>query len=208
MTLAVHRWPSQLFCIISSFHELMQSRGVRRPSVCLSVNILQIASSTRQMAGSPPNLHTMVPRRSCIQSVLKVKVEVKRHSSHGETIYQTVCYTVYGLTFCLYNALTLWSTITLSFQYKYQAARSNAYILEWAILRHWRSSLRIPTLHVTRCCAQTRPLLPPPQQQCQIGELISPKLEYYHYKTASVRYRPAIRRGRRFQPFPAVTSYG
>ena len=31
------------------------------------------------MAGSPPNLHTMVPRRACIQGVLKVEVEVKGH---------------------------------------------------------------------------------------------------------------------------------
>jgi len=57
----------------------MQSRGVRRPSVCpfacLSVNIFaQIASSTTEVAGSPPNLHTMVPRKARIQGVLKVKV--------------------------------------------------------------------------------------------------------------------------------------
>ena len=69
--------------IISSFHELMQSRGVRRPSVrpsvCLSVNFAQIATSTTEVAGSPPNLHTMVPRRARIQSVLKVKVKVKGH---------------------------------------------------------------------------------------------------------------------------------
>jgi len=59
----------------------MQSCGVRRPSVCLSVckRFVQIASSTRQMAGSRPNLHTMVPRRACIQDVLKVKVEIKGH---------------------------------------------------------------------------------------------------------------------------------
>jgi len=42
----------------------MQSRGVRRPSVCpsvrLSVNFAQIATSTTEVAGSPPNLHTMV----------------------------------------------------------------------------------------------------------------------------------------------------
>ena len=31
------------------------------------------------MAGSPPNLHTMVPRWACIQGVLKVKVEGKCH---------------------------------------------------------------------------------------------------------------------------------
>jgi len=41
----------------------------------------------------------------------------------------------YGLTFCLY-VLTLWSTITLSFQTKYQSAK-------WYLnlLRHWQSSL-------------------------------------------------------------------
>jgi len=58
----------------------MQSRGVRRPSVCLSVNFFaQIASSTTNVTGSPPNLHTMVPKRACIQGVLKVKVKVKGH---------------------------------------------------------------------------------------------------------------------------------
>jgi len=54
--------------IINSFHELMQSRGVRRPSVRpsvrLSVNFAQIATSTTEVAGSLPNLHTMVPRRA------------------------------------------------------------------------------------------------------------------------------------------------
>ena len=61
----------------------MQSSGVRRPSVrpsvCLSVNFAQIASSTTEVAGSPPNLHMMVPRWACIQDVLKVKVKVKGH---------------------------------------------------------------------------------------------------------------------------------
>ena len=76
---------AQFLSIFSSFHwnELMQSRGVRRPSVCpsvcLSVNFAQIASSTRNVTRSPPNLHTMVPRRACIQGVLKVKVKVKGH---------------------------------------------------------------------------------------------------------------------------------
>jgi len=67
--------------MISSFHwnALMQSRGVRRPSVCLSVNFAQIASSTTNMTRSPPNLHTMVPRWACIQGVLKVKVKVIGH---------------------------------------------------------------------------------------------------------------------------------
>jgi len=70
---------TQANAVFSSFHELMQSCGIRHPSVCLSIckDFAQIASSTRQMAGSPPKLHTKVPRRACIQGVLKVKVEVK-----------------------------------------------------------------------------------------------------------------------------------
>jgi len=73
------------------------------------------------MAGTLPKLHTMVPSPACVQGVLNVKVYVKghvlthsnpqmavslrcefRHSSHGETVCQTVCYIQYGLTFCLY----------------------------------------------------------------------------------------------------------
>jgi len=162
--------------------------------------------SCRQIAGAPPNLHTMVPRRACIQGVLNVKVYVKghvilalcwrmcwrsrsrskvtqygiqliwfhknrffsqangciltklslsltspilcpfgflphsnpqmavslrcefRHSSHGETVCQTVCYTVTVRSHVLsLHALTLWRKPlhSLSFQYKYQAAKSN-----------------------------------------------------------------------------------
>jgi len=194
---------------------------VQRPSsVCLSIRLsickhfAQIASSTQQMAGLPPNLHTMVPRRARIQDMLKVKVEFKGHVigtllwfhenrffSHAnvwiatklsldgpqkslhpgrargrgqghmiqtllwfhENIFsqangwnatklahngsqpglhpgyaqgqgrgitctsvmsQNVCCTVRSHVLSL-RALTLWSTIILSFQYKYQAARSN-----------------------------------------------------------------------------------
>jgi len=165
------------------------------------------------MAGSPPNLHTMVPRRARIQGVLKVKVngdvtgtllwfhekrffsqangwittklahdgpqkslhpdvlkvkvEVKGHvigtllwfhknrffsqangwnatklvrwfparpaprvcsrskvTWYGHYCDVNVCYTLRSHVLSL-HMLTLWSTITLSFQYKYQAARSN-----------------------------------------------------------------------------------
>ena len=70
--------------IISSFRGMSLCHGaasVVRLSVCLSVCKLfaQIASSTRQMAESPPNLHTMVPRWASIQDVLKVKVVVQLH---------------------------------------------------------------------------------------------------------------------------------
>jgi len=84
----------------------------------------KIPSSRRQMVGMPPTLHTMVCWWACIQGVLKVKVEVKCHSSRGETVCQTVCYTVRSHVLSL-HALTLWNTIILSFQYKYQAARYN-----------------------------------------------------------------------------------
>ena len=63
----------------------MRSCGVRRLSVWLSVRpsvcklFAQIASSTTQMAGSPPNFHRTVPRRACIQDVLKVTAVVKGH---------------------------------------------------------------------------------------------------------------------------------
>ena len=78
--------------IFSSFRGMSLCHGaasVVRLSVCLSVclsvrlsvckHFAQIASSTRQMAGSRPNLHKMVPRWACIQGVLKVTVEVKGH---------------------------------------------------------------------------------------------------------------------------------
>ena len=90
--------------MISSFHwnALMQSRGVRRPSVCLSVNFAQIASSTTNMTRSPPNLHTMVPRWACIQGVLKVKVKVIGHVIRALLRCHEMFAIQYGLTFCLY----------------------------------------------------------------------------------------------------------
>jgi len=115
----------------SSFHELMQSRGVRRPSVCLSVNFAQIATSTTNMTRSPPNLYNMVPTWACIQDVLKVKVKVKGHMIRTLLWCHEMFAIQYLLTLSL-HALTLWSTVTLSFQYKCQAARCIVYIMEWA----------------------------------------------------------------------------
>ena len=81
-----------------SKNELMQWRGVRRLSVCLSVNIAQIASSRRQMAGSPPNLHTMDSRSACIQGVLKVKVKVKGHVIRA-------LFWILGMSYCVTDGL-------------------------------------------------------------------------------------------------------
>ena len=126
-------------------------------------DVTKIASSHRQMAGSRPNLHTMVPSLGCIQGVLKVKVKVKGHvlrtllwfhenrffsqangwnatklahdgsqpgvhpgcargQGRGQRMSRNVCYTVRSHVLSL-HALTLWNTIILSCQYKYQAAR-------------------------------------------------------------------------------------
>ena len=77
--------------IISSFHELMQSCGVRSPSVCLSicrsVNILHKSLFLpdkwldRDQTCTPWN--EMPFDRACIQDVLKFKVEVKGHDGPG-----------------------------------------------------------------------------------------------------------------------------
>jgi len=77
--------------ISSSFHELMQSCGVRRMSVCpsvrLSVNILHKSLFLpdkwldRDQTCTPWN--EMPFDRACIQDVLKFKVEVKGHDGPG-----------------------------------------------------------------------------------------------------------------------------
>jgi len=89
--------------IFSSFHwnELMQSRGVRRSSICLSVNFyMQVATSTTNMTRSPPNLHMMVPRRARIQGVLNVKI--KGHDIWALLQRHEMFAIQYLLTFCLY----------------------------------------------------------------------------------------------------------
>jgi len=173
--------------IFSSFHQLMQSCGVRRPSlcpsVCPSVNILcksllyhkrldhhqtctrwspkepasrmcsrskvtwqghfcdftKIASSRRQpLAGTLPNVHTMVPRRACIQGLLKV--EVKGHVIWAFLWCHEMFAIQYGLTFCLYMRslyeAPLHSPCSITIRQLDLMSKS------WnELLRHWRSSL-------------------------------------------------------------------
>jgi len=71
------------------------------PSVRLSVNFAQIATSTAEVAGSLPNLHTMVPRWACIQGVLKVKIEVEGHVIRALLLCHEMFTIQYLLTFCL-----------------------------------------------------------------------------------------------------------
>ena len=148
------------FLIFSSFHELMQSCGVRRPSVRPSVykrlrkslllpqtsldrhqtyttwstqgpasslcsrsrsrskvtwyrhfcDFTKIASSHRQMAGSPPNLHTMGLHPGCAQG----QGQGERSRDTGISVMsRNVCYTVRSHVLSL-HALTLWSTMLYS----------------------------------------------------------------------------------------------
>ena len=73
----IHYTPSCVLLLAHSMSLCNREASVVRLSVRLSVNFAQIATSTTEVAGSLPNLHTMVPRRARIQGVFKVKVKVK-----------------------------------------------------------------------------------------------------------------------------------
>ena len=140
---------------ISSFHwnELMQSRGVRRPSVCPSVNFYtQVATSTTNMIGSPPNLHSMVPTRACIRGVLKVKVKVKGHVIWALLWCHEMFAIQYLLTFCLYMhslyEAPLHSPSSISVR------QLDVMSTSWnELLRHWRSG--ITCIFVSRVLSRT-----------------------------------------------------
>ena len=66
---------------ISSFHELMQSRGVRRPSVCLSVrlSVCKLLHASRYFYHKHDSIATKLAHNSPHMGVLKVKVKRKGH---------------------------------------------------------------------------------------------------------------------------------
>ena len=91
------------------------------------------------MTRSPPNLHTMVPRRAGIQDVLKVKVKVKGHVIRALLWCHEMFAIQYGLTFCLYMR-SLYETPW----YRYSPSKSSISIRQLSkywneLLRHWRS---------------------------------------------------------------------
>ena len=101
-------------------------------SVCLSVNFYtQVATSTTNMTRSPPNLHTMVHmdlHPGCAQG----QGQDQRSRDTGTSVMsRSVCYTVPSDVLSL-HALTLRSTVTLSFQYKCQTDTCNVYNMQWA----------------------------------------------------------------------------
>jgi len=111
----------------------MQSRGVRRPSVCLSVCKLLHASRyfynkhdsiATKLAHDGPHMD-LHPR--CAQD------QGQRSRDTGTYVMsRKVCYTVPSDVLYLHMyALALRSTVTLSFQYKCQTARCNVHIMEW-----------------------------------------------------------------------------
>jgi len=132
-----------------SMNELMQSRGVCRLSVRPSVNFYTqaVATSTTNMTGSPPYLHNVVPTRAA--SRVCSRSRSRSHDTGTSVMSRNVCYTVPSDVLSL-HALTLRSTVTLSFQYKCQTATCNVYIMEWATpsLMVWLCLSMLNTSHL------------------------------------------------------------
>jgi len=91
----------------------------------------KIASSRRQMTGSPPYLHTMVPIRARIQDVLKVKVKWEGHMIRTLLWCHEMFAIQYLLTFFLYMH-SLYEAPLHSPSSNCRAARCIVYIMEWA----------------------------------------------------------------------------
>ena len=120
--------------IFSSFHELMQSRGVRRPSVCPSVCKLLRKSLLlpqtwldRHQTYKTWSSHGPASR-VCSRSRSRSKVTWYWHFCDV-----TKCLLVRSHVLSL-HALTLWNTIILSFQYKCQAARCLSIGMSYSVI--------------------------------------------------------------------------
>jgi len=108
------------------------------------------------MAGSRPNLHTMVPSPACIQDVLKVKVEVKGHvigthllfhenrffsRANGWPNLHKLFAIQYGFTFCLYMRSLYEAPLHSSSSINIRQLDLMSKSKSWnELLRHWRSS--------------------------------------------------------------------
>ena len=104
-------------------HTGFTSRGIRFHENRFFSQANGWIATTLAHDGSQPGLHP-----GCAQS----QGRGQRSRDMGTSVMsQIVYYTVLSHVLSL-HALTLWSTITFSFQYKYQAARSDVLILEWA----------------------------------------------------------------------------
>jgi len=121
-------------------NELMQSWGVRmsvRLSVCVNF-FAQIATSTTNMIGSPPNLHMTVPTWADIQDMLKVKR--KGHMIRTLLWCHEMFAIQYLLTFCLYMH-SLYEALLHS-PSSISVRQLDVLSTSWnELVRHWRSGL-------------------------------------------------------------------
>jgi len=111
-------------------------------------DFMKIASSTTNMTGSPPNLHTMVPIRARIQDVLKVKVRLKSHVIRTLQWCHEMFAIQYLLTFCLYMHSLYEAPLHAP---KSPSSTSVSQMsTSWnELLRHWRSGLFISATWAT-----------------------------------------------------------
>jgi len=114
-----------------SMNELMQSRGVRRLSVRLSVNFYtQVATSITHIDSIATKLAHDGPHIGLHPAQGQGQGQGQRSRETGTSVMsRNVCYTVPSDVLSL-HAPILRSTVTLSFQYKCQTARRNVYIME------------------------------------------------------------------------------
>jgi len=114
----------------------------------------KIAYSRRQMAGSRPNLHTMVPTWACIQRVLKVKVKFKGHVIRALLWCHEMFALQYLLTFCLYIH-SLYEA-PLYFPSSTSVRQLDVMSTSWnELLCHWRSGIIIVNPNSLRPCHST-----------------------------------------------------
>ena len=96
----------------------------------------EIASSTTEMAGLPPNLHTMVPSIARIHGVFKVKVEVRGHVVRALLWCHEMFDVQYLLRFCLY----MHSLYEAPLHSPSSVRQLDVMSTSWnELLRHWRS---------------------------------------------------------------------
>jgi len=140
--------------VFSSFHEWAYAIARRPSSVCLSVCptvclfvnfYTQVATSTTDMTGSPPNLHTIVPIRARIQGVLKVDVKLKGH------VIRTLlwCHEMFAIQYLLTFRLYMHSLYEAPLHSPSSISVRQLHVLSTSwneLLRHWRSGCYCGTL--------------------------------------------------------------
>jgi len=117
--------------VISSFHEWAYAIARRPLSVCLSVCKLLHG---RYFYHTHDSIATKLAHDGPEMGLLSGSDQGQGQRSRdtdASVMSRNVCYTVPSDVLSL-HAFTLWSTVTLSFQYKCQAATCIVYIMEWA----------------------------------------------------------------------------